>query len=86
MAKKPAKEKGKLRLSRYFQDLKSGDFVSVIKEISLPSNFPKRLQGRTGVVDSQRGKAFMVRIKDQEREKKFLIEAIHLKKIKTKQE
>jgi len=86
MRKKPAKEKGKLRLSMYFQDLKKGDFVSVIKEMSLSSNFPKRLQGRTGIVEGQRGKAFIVKIKDQEREKKFLIGAIHLKKIKTKQE
>ena len=86
MRKKSAREKGKLRLSVYFQDLKQGDSVAIIKEASLPSNFPKRLQGRTGIVGGQRGKVFMVRVKDQEREKKFLIGAIHLKKIKTNQE
>lgn len=79
--KKPARTKGKLLLSRYFQNLKLGDYVSVIKEKSLPSSFPKRLQGRTGVVDEARGTSYVVRIKDLNKEKKFLIAPIHLKKI-----
>jgi ribosomal protein L21E len=40
------------------------------------------LQGKTGVVESKRGKAYVIRIKDQNKEKRFLIEPIHLKKIK----
>ncbi|MEK6917475.1 MAG: 50S ribosomal protein L21e [Nanoarchaeota archaeon] len=82
MRKKPVKQKGKLSFSRYFQELNPGDFVSVIKELSVPSTFPKRLQGRTGVVEGKRGRTYVVNIKDQEKSKKFLIEAIHLKKIK----
>jgi ribosomal protein L21E len=48
----------------------------------LNSNFPERLQGRTGIVESKRGRAYMVLIKDMNKEKRFLIEPIHLKKIK----
>ena len=54
----------------------------VIREPSVISNFPKRLQGRTGVVEYKRGKTYMVKIKDQNNEKRFLIQPIHLKKIK----
>lgn len=81
--RKPVRTRGKLQLSRWFQNLKKGDRVSVKVEKSVPANFPKRLQGRTGVVEEKCGKVYMVKIKDQDKEKKFLIEAIHLKKIKT---
>ena len=71
-----------MQISRYFQELEKGDFVSVAIERAISSNLPKRFQGRTGVVEGQRGKAYLVKIKDQNKEKKFLIEPIHLKKIK----
>ena len=80
--RKNVRERGKLKLSRYFQNLKKGDFVSVLRERALVSGFPKRLQGRTGVVEEKRGKAYIIKIKDQNKEKKFLIKPIHLKKIK----
>jgi len=82
--KKPVRAKGKLSLSRYFQNLKPGDRVSLVKEKSLPSIFPKRLQGRTGVVDGVRGTSYMVRVKDLNKEKRFLIAPIHLKRILVK--
>ena len=81
--KKPLRTKGKLQLSRYFQELKEGDRVSVIREMSVVGSFPKRLQGKTGVVEGRRGKAYIVKIKDIQKEKSFLINPIHLKKIKT---
>lgn len=79
--KKQIRAKGKLQFSRYFQKLKKGDNVAVVVETAISSNFPKRLQGRTGVVEEQRGKTYLVGIKDQNKEKKFLIEPIHLKKL-----
>lgn len=80
--RKKMRTKGKLQLSKYFQELNTGDVIAVIKEPSVASNFPLRLQGRTGVVENRRGKAYLVAIKDQNQEKKFLIEPIHLKKLK----
>ena len=80
--RKSVRTRGKVSLSKYFQELKQGDYVAVVRELAMKSNFPKRLQGRTGVVESKRGKAYIIRIKDQNKEKKFLIEPIHLKKIK----
>lgn len=80
--KKPVRTRGKLQLSRYFQNLKEGDSVAVNIEQSVDFSFPKRLQGRTGSVAGRRGKAYVVSIKDQAKEKSFLIPPIHLKKIK----
>jgi len=80
--KKPVRTKGKLQLSRYFQKLNKGDFVSIVREMAIKASFPKRLQGRTGVVEDSKGKTYVVKIKDGKKEKRFLIEPIHLKKIK----
>ena len=80
--RKDVRTRGKLQLSRYFQNLEKGDSVAIVKERAMQSNFPLRLQGRTGIVEGKRGKAYIVKIKDQNKEKKFIIEPIHLKKIK----
>ena len=80
--RKSIRTRGKLQLSKYFQELQEGEKVAVVRERSIASNFPVRLQGRTGVVEKKRGKSYIIKIKDQEKDKKFLIEPIHLKKIK----
>ncbi|MBU4070066.1 MAG: 50S ribosomal protein L21e [Nanoarchaeota archaeon] len=82
MVKKKIRTKGKIQFSRYFQKLEKGDSVAVVKEPAIPSSFPKRLQGRTGLVEEKRGKAYIIKLKDQKKEKKFIIDPIHLKKIK----
>tara|TARA_Y100000310_G_C20363260_1_gene659983 strand:- start:136 stop:411 length:276 start_codon:yes stop_codon:yes gene_type:complete len=82
MKKKKIRTKGKISFSRYFQNFQEGDIVSVVREAAVKSSFPERLQGRTGIVESKRGKTYMINIKDQSKEKRFLIEPIHLKKIK----
>lgn len=82
--RKSIRTRGKIQLSRYFQELKKGDSVSVVNEKSLASSFPKRLQGRTGKVEKRIGKSYLVKIKDQTMEKDFIISPIHLKKIKDK--
>ena len=80
--KKKIRTRGKFSLSRYFQRLKEGDRVSVIQERAVASSFPKKLQGRTGIVESKQGRSYVVKIKDSNKEKKYIIEPIHLKKIK----
>jgi len=76
--KKKIRTKGKIRLSRYFQEFKKGDFVAVVKEPSVQPRFPERLQGRTGTVEGKRGRSCIIKIQ----EKKFLIAPVHLRKIK----
>jgi len=80
--RKPIRTRGKIQLSRYFQILKKGDSVAVVSEKALQPTFPKRLQGRTGKVNKRIGRSYSINIKDQTKEKEFIISPIHLKKIK----
>ena len=79
--RKKVRTRGKLQLSRYFQELKEGDSVAIVKEKSVASAFPKRMQGRTGVIEGIRGRSKIIKVKDQNKEKRFIIKPIHLKKI-----
>ena len=82
MDKKSIRGKGKLSLSKYFHKFEEGDSVAVVKEESVTSAFPLKMQGRTGKVEKKVGSAYLVKIKDQDKEKKFLIHPIHLREIK----
>ena len=80
--RKPIRESGKVRLSNYFQKFANGDRVAVKKELGLISSFPKRLQGRSGFIENKRGSHYIVKIKDLNKEKIYIIHPIHLKKLK----
>ena len=79
--RKSVRTRGKLQFSKYFQKFSKGENVAVIIEDSLQPRFPKRLQGRTGIIAGKRGKSQIVKIRDSSKEKIFLIEPIHLRKI-----
>ena len=78
---KTIRKRGKLNFSRAFQDLVKGDDVTVVIEKSKQPKFPKRLQGRTGRVEEKRGNCAVVKIRNMSKEKTFIIDPIHLKKI-----
>ncbi len=80
--RKNIRERGKISFSRAFQELNKGDSVAIVKEQSVKSSFPKRMQGRTGKIEEKRGKSFIINVKDLKKEKKFIINPVHLKKIK----
>ncbi len=80
--RKPIRTRGKIQLSRYFQTFKEGDAVAVVEEKNIDSKFPKRLQGRTGKINKRIGRSYSVLIKDQTKQKEFIIAPVHLKKIK----
>ena len=80
--RKKIRTRGKLQLSKYFQEFKEGDKASVVRERSLQSSFPERLQGRTGVIEGKRGRSYVLKLNDHDKEKTFIINPIHLKKIK----
>jgi ribosomal protein L21E len=75
---------GKPGLSKLFREFDNGDSVAVVKEPSVDSRFPLRLQGSTGIVAEKRGNAYKVKIYTQNKLKEFLIEPVHLKKIRLK--
>ncbi len=82
MAKrKHARERGKIRMSEYFKELKEGDRVAIVRELSEMPKFPKVLQGRTGVVNGRRGSSYIIKIMDYNQEKTHIIHPVHLKKL-----
>jgi len=78
---KKARDKGKFSFMKYFQKFKEGDSVAIVRELSCKFGYSKRLQGRTGKILKKQGSAYYVEIKDLNKEKKYLIRPIHLKRI-----
>lgn len=81
--RKRTKDKGKVSLTRYFQEFKIGDSVAVVRDLSHIFGYSTRVQGKTGKVISKKGKAYNVEIYDMNKLKKYFIRAIHLKKIQS---
>ncbi len=79
--RKKIKERGKISFSRAFQEFETGDSVSVVIEKARPSAFPKRIQGRCGVIEQKIGHSFIVSLNDSGKLKKFIIDPLHLKRI-----
>ncbi len=82
MNKKSIREKGKVSLSKVFQKLEVGDKVAIVRELAVKVGYPRRIQGKTGVITGVRGKAYIVKIKDYDKEKTFMVKSTHLKRIK----
>ena len=82
LKKKKIRTRGKLSLSRYFQEFKEGERVAVVREHSEMPKFPKRIQGLVGKIEGKRGKAYLVKVKQGNAEKTHIIKPVHLKKLK----
>ena len=81
---KSLRTKGKLSLTKYFQKFKEGDYVAIVRNLAIQSpGFPKRMQGRTGIVIGERGSSYVVQIKDFTRPKQYIVKPIHLQRIQT---
>ena len=76
--------RGKLQLSKYFQEFKNGDTVAVVREHSLNPDLPIRTQGICGEIIGQRGSCYVVRLLEGNEYKIHIIKPMHLKKISQK--
>jgi large subunit ribosomal protein L21e len=79
--RKQLKTRGKIKLSNYFQEFGNGDKVAVIRDLALKPKFPKTIQGRVGIIEGKRGNSYIIKIKDLNKEKTYIIHPVHLKKI-----
>ena len=75
-------DKGKISFTRFFQKFKTGDSVAVARELNLKFGYSKRIQGRTGKVISKRGSAYEIELYDLDKQKRYMIKPVHLKRIK----
>lgn len=79
--RKQMRTRGKIKLSLYFQEFKTGDRVTVIRELTLEPKFPKQIQGRSGEIIGKRGNSYLIKIKDLNKEKTYIIHPVHLRKL-----
>lgn len=77
---KNIRSKGKIKFREYFKKLKSGDTVSVVPSKEIARKFPKKLAGLTGVVTGFRGSYVLVKIKDKNKMKNYIIHPVHLRR------
>lgn len=80
--RKSVRTRGKIQLSKYFQEFANSDKVGITIERAVDFKFPERIQGSSGIVSGKRGSYYIINIKTQEKNKKFLIAPVHLKKLK----
>ncbi len=80
--RKRIREKGKIKLSKVFQEFKKGDKVAFVHELAYGKAFPKQFHGLSGVVESKRGRAYVVRFKNGKIYKELVVRPIHLKRLK----
>ncbi|MBS3116341.1 50S ribosomal protein L21e [Candidatus Woesearchaeota archaeon] len=75
------RHKGKIPLSRYFQEFQEGDKVHLkINSAAQSGRFHPRFHGFSGTVHGQRGSCYGVLIHDGDKQKKVYVHPIHLQK------
>jgi len=80
--KKPVRRRGKVPISRYFQDFKKDDKVQLVAEPSIHKGlyFPK-YHGKYGTIKGKKGRCYEVKIKAVKKEKIIIVHPVHLKRI-----
>jgi large subunit ribosomal protein L21e len=77
--KKTVREKGLSPISRAIQEFHEGDIVNIDLDPSIQNGMPHpKFQGRTGKVMSQRGRAYIVEVRDGGLMKEVIILPEHL--------
>ncbi|MBT3866136.1 50S ribosomal protein L21e [Candidatus Woesearchaeota archaeon] len=80
--RKSPKEKGKISIRKYFQELKAGNKVCFKAEPAVQKGmyFP-RFHGKTGEVIEKNGSCYKVKFKDGNKQKIIIAHPVHLKKL-----
>lgn len=78
---KRIRTKGKIKFSEYFKKLKEGDKVSIVPEKGMKMSFPSSIKGLTGTVEGTRGNYIIVKLKDKNKVKTYILHPVHLRKI-----
>jgi large subunit ribosomal protein L21e len=79
--KRNVRDKGKIPLSRYFQEFKEGERVNLkINSNVQKGQFFPRFHGSSGLVTGKKGSCYQIKIKDGNKEKTLFVHPIHLKR------
>ena len=77
--RKSVRQKGKISLSKYFQQFKEGERVVLKAEPAVQKGmyFP-RFHGKSGIIKGKKGRCYEVNIKDGGKEKVLIVHPVHL--------
>ncbi len=80
--RKPLKDKGKISLTRYFQEVNIGDKVCLKAEPAYQNGmYNPVFHGKIGIVSSKKGRCFEILIKDRDKEKTLIVHPVHFRKV-----
>lgn len=68
-------------IGKNFQEIEEGKRVVVDINKSYPVSFPKKVNGKNGIIEEKRGKAYIVKIKEFNKPKKYIIKPVHLTRV-----
>ena len=79
--RKSADTKGKVSLTKYFQEFKDGERVSLSVEPAVQTGmYHPRFYGRPATVKGKCGECYKVQVTDGGKEKMLIVHPIHLKR------
>jgi large subunit ribosomal protein L21e len=79
---KNVRDHGKIKLSSYLDEFKTGDRVCLATEPSVHEGlYHSRFHGKIGTVVSKKGSCYYVQIKDINMAKKLIVHPVHLKRV-----
>ena len=79
---KHPRQRGKISISRFFQNFEIGDYVAIDIEPSYHKGMPHpKFQGKTGIIIGKQGEAYVLLIRDGNKVKKILSLPVHLKRV-----
>ena len=80
--KKKFNEKGKIKISRFFQEFKVGDTVLLNAEPSYHKGmYNPRFHSKSGKIKAKKGNCYEVTINDYKKEKIVIVHPVHLKRL-----
>ena len=79
---KPAKERGKISLRKYFQVYNIGEQVVLKCEPSIHKGmYHPRFHGKAGIIQGKKGACYEVQIMDMHKEKVLIVHPVHLRRM-----
>ena len=76
---KYVRERGKIKIRKWLQDFKTGDYVHIKIDPSVHIGVPShKFYGRTGMVVGKRGDCYEVKVVDGNKEKIIIVHPVHL--------
>ncbi|MBW2992831.1 50S ribosomal protein L21e [Candidatus Woesearchaeota archaeon] len=79
---KKTRQKGKISITKYFQEFSKGDKVLLAAEPAVHTGmYNPRFHSKVGIIKSKRGNCYNIQIKDGGKEKTLIVHPVHLRRI-----